>query len=86
MDPLPAEALAALRNGNKLVAIKIVRERQGLALAAAKTAVEDAIAADPWLRKQCAAATRRGSGGRILTWVLAIIAAAVAWFKFGWMF
>jgi len=83
---LPAEAIAALRQGQKIAAIKIVRERQNLDLAAAKAAVDAAIVADPWLRKQCDAAARRGSGGRILTWVLAIIAAVVAWYKFAWQF
>lgn len=83
---LPAEAIEALRRGQKLLAVKIVHERQSLDLAASKAAVEAAVAADPWLRKQCEAGASRGRGGRILTWVLAIIAAVIAWVKFGWWF
>ncbi|MBS0194977.1 MAG: hypothetical protein JSR34_12135 [Proteobacteria bacterium] len=85
---LPDDALVALRNGRKEQAIAIVRQQQGLEPRAASAAVESAIAADPYLRKQCGAAARIGSGSgwRILTWVLAIIASIVAWVKFGWQF
>jgi hypothetical protein len=80
---LPAEALQALRQGQKIHAIRILREQRGLDLLAAKNVVEACIASDPWLKKQCnaAAGSRNASVGRIVTWVLVIIAAAVAWLK-----
>ncbi len=79
---LPDEALQALRHGRKIEAIRLVRERQGVDVGAATDAVEAALSADPWLKKQCASASpRSGSGWRILTWVLAMIAAVIACLK-----
>ncbi|MBS0214012.1 MAG: hypothetical protein JSR26_12695 [Proteobacteria bacterium] len=85
---LPADAILALRKGQKNRAIDIVRQQHGLAQAAAVAVVETAIGADPYLRRQCQAASRFGSGSgwRIFTWVLAIVASIIAWVKFGWQF
>ena len=44
---LPAAAIAALDRGDKIVAIKIVRETTGLGLKEAKDAVERYVASDP---------------------------------------
>jgi len=80
---LPDEAIQALRQGQKILAIKIVRQHTGLGLAEAKNAVEAAVAADPWLKKQCESAVSRGASGlRLSTLILVIVAAVVAWLKF----
>jgi ribosomal protein L7/L12 len=46
-SPLPEAAIAALDAGNKLEAIKIVREATGLGLKEAKEAVERYVPGDP---------------------------------------
>jgi len=48
--PLPEAALAALREGHTIEAIRIVREVRGIGLKDAKDAVDAAIAADPALK------------------------------------
>ena len=45
MDPLPADVIAALQRGNKIEAIKRLRQASGLGLKEAKDAVEAAEAA-----------------------------------------
>ena len=52
--PLPPAALAALQRGQKIEAIKIVRETQFLGLKEAKDCVEQYVANDPLLREQFA--------------------------------
>ena len=81
---LPDDAIQALRQGQKILAITIVRQHRGIGLAEARDAVEAAVAADPWLTKQCegAARSRRGGGLRLSTVLLVIVAAVIAWLKF----
>jgi ribosomal protein L7/L12 len=75
---LPLEAALALRRGNKIEAIRIVRREANLDLKDSKDAVDAAIASDPALQANFAAvgtARRR----RALLWIASffVIAAAV---------
>ncbi len=54
-QPLPPEAITALRMGRKIDAIKILREVQSLGLKDAKERVDQYVANDPILREQLAA-------------------------------
>lgn len=68
----PAAAEAALRKGNKIEAIKVVRKERGIDLKAAKDLVELHVATHPGLQLQIErdqAASRQG----ILPWLMAMI-------------
>ena len=70
--PFPAAAEAALLKGNKIEAIKIVREQRGVDLKGAKDIVEQHVAAHPGLQMQidsAQAASRQG----FLPWLMAVI-------------
>jgi len=71
-------ARAALARGNKIEAIKLVREEHGLGLKEAKDLVDAYAAANPPPRSPV---TRVGeSRGRGVLWlVLLVVAALVAW-------
>ena len=71
--PFPPAAEAALLKGNKIEAIKIVREQQGIGLKEAKDAVEQQVAAHPGLRMQVESA-QAASRGQLVPWLLAVIA------------
>lgn len=75
-NSLSAAALAALRQGNKIEAIKLVRREKGLELKDAKDLVETYVRADPDLQASLAS-TQSGMVRRALWW-LAAIAAVVA--------
>jgi ribosomal protein L7/L12 len=49
-EALPPEAIAALQRGNKIEAIKLVREAQKLDLKDAKDRVDDFVKNDPVLQ------------------------------------
>ena len=71
---LPTAAIAALHRGNKIEAIKIVREEQHIGLKEAKDIVDEALRAQPALQSAVDAA---GAGtGQKLFWWLVIIAGA----------
>jgi hypothetical protein len=72
---LPAAAVAALRQGNKIEAIKVARAELGLGLKEAKDAVEDYERAHPSERANAVLTRGDPSAGR--TWWLVIIAIAV---------
>ena len=74
--PFPAAAVAALSNGNKIEAIKIVREEWGTDLKDSKDAVEAYVKTQPALAAtmQEASARSQRSG---LVWLL-ILAVVVA--------
>ena len=75
-EALPPEAKVALQNGNKIEAIKIVRESRGLGLKEAKDAVEAHVARDPALRaslESAQAASRQGA----LRWLSVVVAIVV---------
>jgi hypothetical protein len=79
--PVPAAAIAALSNGKKIEAIKIVREEWGPDLKDSKDAVEAAVKTQPALAAtmQEASANSQRSG---LTWlfVVALIGAVIYYF------
>jgi hypothetical protein len=79
--PFPAAAIAALHNGNKIDAIKIVRQEWGTDLKDSKDAVEAYVKTQPALAAtmQEASANSQRSG---LTWlfVVALIGALVYYF------
>jgi hypothetical protein len=79
--PLPETAVAALYKGNKIEAIRIVRQARGIGLKEAKEAVEDYILTQPVLQRRMAeidAGRRKGC----LPWIFiaAAIGAAVYYF------
>lgn len=77
---IPDSAIVALNQGQKLEAIKLVRESTGLGLKEAKEAVEAYIASQPHLQEQFASAGRGRWSGCL---VLVIILAGILYFAFG---
>ena len=72
---LPVAAIAALQEGNKILAIKLVREARGLGLQQANDEVSAYIASRPELREKFAAIAARGRRGCLMA--LAIVVAVV---------
>jgi hypothetical protein len=70
--PFPAGAEAALRKGNKIEAIKIVRKDRGVDLKDAKDIVEEHVATHPGLRMQMDSIQAENRQG-ILPWLVAVI-------------
>jgi Ribosomal protein L7/L12 C-terminal domain len=70
---LPLEAVSALHRGNKIEAIKVVREQQGVDLKEAKHRVEQFLRAEPSIQASFDEVRAR-SGQGALWWVAAIIA------------
>lgn len=78
-DPLPAEVIAAVQRGEKIEAIKILRERTGIGLKDAKDAVE------AWAEghvTELHGAAPSGGGSRVLQFVVIAIALAAAVYFF----
>jgi len=75
-EQLPSAAVAALQQGNKIEAIKIVRQERGIGLKEAKDAVEQYVQTDPLLQRKFAAA-RAGSKRSCLLWLTILIALAM---------
>lgn len=74
---LPQKAADALRRGNKIEAIKVVREATGMGLKESKDYVEAAVAADPALFAQYQASTPSGNAGTFVV-ILALVVLAAA--------
>ena len=79
--PLPGGAIAALSAGNKIEAIKIVRQEWGVDLKSAKDAVDAYIATQPGLAATMQEASSNRQHGCFL-WVLVLAAIAVAVYYF----
>jgi len=77
--PLPAAAIAALASGNKIEAIKIVRQEWGTDLRDSKDAVEAYAKSRPDLM---AASQQAGSRAKAWLWLVASVAVAVAAYYF----
>lgn len=81
-QPLPARAIAALREGRTLDALKAVRELEGVDLRQAQARVDAYLALDPALKKRLDE-RRRESRKRLIGWVLVvdavILASLAAW-------
>lgn len=79
--PFPAAAIAALSNGNKIEAIKIVRQEWGADLKDSKDAVEAYIKTQPALAATMQEASARSQrSGLVWLLVVALIGAAVYYF------
>ena len=72
-------AIAALSQGNKVAAIKIVREERGIGLKEAKDAVDGYVEAHPTLRTSMAAAQGEAKRVALLAVAAALGLALVAW-------
>jgi ribosomal protein L7/L12 len=70
--PFPVAAEAALVKGNKIEAIKIVREERGIGLKEAKDLVEQHVASRPGLQMQVESAQAEARQG-FLPWFLVVI-------------
>jgi ribosomal protein L7/L12 len=75
-EQLPSAAVAALHQGNKIEAIKIVRQERGIGLKEAKDAVDLYVQTDPLLQNKFAAA-RAGNKRSFLLWLTILIALAL---------
>lgn len=67
--PLPDAVVAALQRGNKIEAIKRLREDWGIDLKEAKDQVDRFVAADPVLRRKIRSTTVSGARG-CLFWLM----------------
>jgi hypothetical protein len=76
MTALPPDAIAALKRGSKIEAIKCVRLARGLELKEAKDAVEAYAKAHPEALRGNSPGLVRGSSGN-WWWILLLLAAAV---------
>lgn len=76
---LPAAAVDAVSKGNKIEAIKIVRQERGIGLKESKEAVEAYLAERPDLASQYQAAS---GGGK---WVWALTLLIVMAILYGWL-
>jgi len=79
--PLPPAAVAALSNGNKIEAIKIVRQEWGSDLKDAKDAVDAYVRTQPAL----AATVQEASSNSVLgciTWLLVVALVGIAAYYF----
>jgi hypothetical protein len=77
--PLPAAAIAALINGNKIEAIKIVRQEWGADIRESKDACEAYANGRPELM---AASHQPGSRAKAWLWIVMLMAVAMAAYYF----
>jgi len=80
-EALPPEAIAALQQGNKIEAIKIVREAQKLDLKDAKDRVDDYVKNDPVLQQKFASAQAETTGS-LIRWLILIALGILGYFFF----
>ena len=78
---LPPEAVRALVNGNRIAAIKLVRETHKVDLKTAKTVVDSYVEMHPELKSL--SAERNASRQGWLVWL--IVAAMIAWLVYRWL-
>lgn len=77
--PLPDEVVAALHRGDKIAAIKLLRETRGIGLKEAKDQVDRFAAADPVLRQKFCATTVSGARGCLFWLILLLFVGYGAW-------
>ena len=80
---IPPDAIEALKQGNKIEAIKLTRETTGMSLKDAKDAVEKLITSDADIGAAYKAAAPRGNGCLPIIIVLLIALAALAYCFYG---
>ena len=78
--PLPPAAIAALSNGKKIDAIKIVRQEWGMGLKDAKDTVEAYIETQPALAATMREANSNSQRGCVLGLLVLVLLAAVAYY------
>lgn len=78
---LSAAAISALHQGNKIEAIRIVREEQDIGLKEAKDAVDDYVRSQPALQSLLAAAQSEVKRSALL-WLAALIVLALLAYYF----
>lgn len=78
---LPSAAVAALRQGNKIEAIKIVRVERNLGLKEAKDCVEDYVRRDPSLKKKMEEVQAEARKGFVF-WLVVLLALGAAAYYF----
>ena len=76
-DPLPPDVLNALERGNKIEAIKLLRQKTGLGLKESKDLIDAAAPQVVKTKRTLAPGEEPASGGRLWWWV-ALVAAGVA--------
>ena len=81
-SPLPHAAIEALRQGNKIEAIKLVRLDRGTDLKDSKHAVEAYLRTQPDLQRQLEAAQAEARSGFLKWAVVLLVALAIAYFFF----
>jgi ribosomal protein L7/L12 len=74
---LPSAAIEALRKGNKVEAIKILRRERNLGLKEAKDCVEDYVRRDPLLQRSLQQAQAESNRG-CLFWLAVVLALGAA--------
>ena len=80
-EPLPPEAIDALQRGNKIEAIKIVRQAQKLDLKDAKDRVDAYVENDPALRQKLTSASAESMRG-LVRWVVILAFGILGYFFF----
>ena len=80
-QPLPVAAIAALHQGKKIEAIKIVRMERNIGLKEAKEAVEEYVRSEPALEASLAAATADAKRSALL-WLVVVVSCAVLFYYF----
>jgi len=80
-EALPPEAIDALQRGNKIEAIKLVREAQKLDLKDAKDKVDVYVRNDPVLQQKFAAAQAETTGS-LVRWLILIALAIAGYYLF----
>ena len=78
---MSAAAVSALRRGNKIDAIKIVREERNIGLKEAKDAVEDYLRNDPALQSSLAA-SQANAKRAALRWLAVLVGLAILAYYF----
>lgn len=78
---LPVAALTALRQGNKIEAIKVIREQQGIGLKEAKDRVDDYLNSQP-ARQSSVASAQSEAKRRSLLWLALIVAISLLAYYF----
>ena len=80
-EALPPEAVAALQQGNKIEAIKLVREAQKLDLKDAKDKVDAYVKNDPVLQQKFASAQAETKGS-LVRWLIIIAVGILGYYFF----
>ncbi len=84
-EDLPWDVASALQKGQKIEAIKLLREARGIGLKEAKDTVDRHVQSDPLLKAKLAAAQAEATRA-LLTWLLVVGALAVGAYYLFWSY